>query len=827
MEENLSPYLAKYRQLLSCHRDGVATLPDHLAFEYACAVDSGLLHFSDVPFALVSHLRVKADFGTDLISHDGQLGVQCKHYSQKTVDMSDLSKFICHSHFVLGCTRLELRILPKTNFTKQALDLMDALKDKVVFDVRRASLETLLERTLSPAQPPEPSPEKQTKRRRTRKSAPDTPPPLQPRRVQQRLRETFAAHIGPDPFRAQLPCGAGKTFASGLVLADALAASAEPCLVLVPWLDLLQQTREALGSLLPGTVIGTLDGSSSVVPQSVRVLVATHASLPKLVQEDRQWNLVVLDEAHHCGAGTVRRQQLDQLAKRRLLELSATFPAQMTLDLHVSLREAIDEGIVSDYRLHLVALSVGDRIPALAKLFVEKRFQFGPSLAFFNTTENARRFVAALEASDVPVGIVTVETPIEERQRLKERLASRQLAVVACVGCWNEGVDIPAVHSVVFGDERHSDINKMQVSQRASRLFSGKPWARIVLCVQHTLDDDKAELFRTFVQEDPVLRHACLHQRSGQGQRRVLLELQDGAAADLQQAELLEESLWSSLGQLLDGPRRQGRRGLSLDELCDLFVQHCAAAKPSKGQTVQLTMDGDGDRTFDLSRLWRCVRGSWTGRSGFRGAINLPAELKAKLEAGCPWLQADVTKPSPSVHQRLQWLMTACRDGPPLRRRVLEVQYQDAPFFFKLGEFWVSIQTNFTGTLRRANTSLTASQCELLRKELPWLEEYLASRQQPRLTVQQQVELLIEHHGAARPARRAASEVELAECTFTFKAGQFWHNVCDNFLDLKAHTLLDAAQMQALRDGCTWVPGAIEALQQHRQVRLAASAEAS
>jgi len=345
--------------------------------------------------------------------------------------------------------------------------------------------------------------------------------------------------------------------------------------------------------------------------------------------------------------------------------------------------------------------------------------------------------------------------------------------------------------------------------------------------VQHTLDDDKAELFRTFVQEDPALRHACLHQRSGQGQRRVLLELQDGAAADLQQAELMEELLWSSLGQLLVGPRRQGRRGLSLDELCDVFVQHCAAAKPSRGQTVQLTMDGDGDRTFDLSRFWWCARGSWTGRGGFRGAINLPAELKAKLEAGCSWLQADVTKPSPSVQQRLEWMMTACRDGPPLQKRVLEVQYQDAPFSFKLGEFWNRIQPNFTGTHRRANIHLTVSQCELLRKELPWLEAYLGSRQQPRLTVQQKVELLIEHHGAARPAWSSASEVELAECTFSFKAGQFWYHVRYNFLGMKAQTFLDAAQMQALRDGCAWVADAIEALQQRRQARLAASAEAS
>jgi hypothetical protein len=307
----------------------------------------------------------------------------------------------------------------------------------------------------------------------------------------------------------------------------------------------------------------------------------------------------------------------------------------------------------------------------------------------------------------------------------------------------------------------------------------------------------------------------------------VLLELQDGAAADVQQAELLEESIWSSLGQLLDGPRRQGRRGLSLDELCDIFVHYCAAAKPSKGQTVQLTMDGEGERTFDLSRFWWCVKGSWTGRGGFSGAINLPAELKAKLEAGCLWLLADVTKPSPSVQQRLEWMMVACRDGPPLKRRILEVEYQNAPFSFKLGKFWNSIQTNFTGTYRRTNIPLAASQCELLRTELLWLEEYLTRQQQPRLTVQQKVELLIEHHGAAQPAFKAASEVELAGCTFTFKAGQFWDNVHDNFLGLKAHTLLDAAQMQALRDGCAWVPSAIEALQQRRQARLAAIAEAS
>jgi superfamily II DNA or RNA helicase len=221
------------------------------------------------------------------------------------------------------------------------------------------------------------------------------------------------------------------------------------------------------------------DGQSAVDPDA-QVVVATHAHLTAGTLEggDAKWSVVFVDEAHHC-IGNQTRAKLDALTAKRFLELSATFPQTETVNFKVSMREAIDEGVVADYRVQLLEISMeGDKDALMLDLFKKRYGAWGATLAVFNDLERGGQFAERLCAAGITAELVSGATPAAVRKAVAARLESGDTRVAVCVKCWNEGVDVPCLSTVVFCDARDSDVNKRQLAQRASRRHHAKPLPR-------------------------------------------------------------------------------------------------------------------------------------------------------------------------------------------------------------------------------------------------------------------------------------------------------------------------------------------------------------
>jgi superfamily II DNA or RNA helicase len=93
-----------------------------------------------------------------------------------------------------------------------------------------------------------------------------------------------------------LPTGAGKT----RVALAAIAATRTPCLVLVPTRALLDQWVAALGEIYDGPIGRFGDGARVLTPLTVATFASAYRHMPVL--GDR-FGMVVVDEAHHFGAG--------------------------------------------------------------------------------------------------------------------------------------------------------------------------------------------------------------------------------------------------------------------------------------------------------------------------------------------------------------------------------------------------------------------------------------------------------------------------------------------------------------------------------------------
>jgi len=790
--EMTSKHFRKYREVLLRARDGTgASMTDATMFEYAWALELEMLLYDDVPPDFVHHLVCKRDFGTDLISLDGKVAAQVKHYLHHSVDHCDLAKFFMHARGNLKCEILILCTTPQANLT---LPAQDDIRGGGI-QVRRASLRGLVDKHLGHGEPLE---------KKQRVTVAESPLVL--RKGQMGLRKAFSEHSDPTPFRAQLPCGYGKTTALGLVLRDDLEASGATfrCLVLVPWIDLLWQSENTLRSMLPQARFAVLGGGNSETPRDFDVLISTHASLPRIAEElkDVPWSLVALDEAHHCQDGTDRRKFLAGLDFRRTLELSATFPWTMKPDFHVSLREAIDEGFVSDYRIHIIELSEGDRIFALVDLFSQRRVEWGATLAAFTSKSRAEAFVEGLEARDIEAALVTADTGGCERRQVMRRLEEGELAVVACIGVWNEGVDIPRLHTVLFADNRNSCINKRQLSQRAGRTHHTKPYARVVLAVQQGIEDIE-DIMLAFLKEDRALCTALRDQQGGVAQNRLRLE-----TFGRSEAEVISESTWSSLGRILDKIAYP-----SVEQKCLWLAEHFSTAPPSR--KAQVVKENNGaPYTFRAGFFWSNVVDNWLKE---KTKTKLSPQQIQELEADCPWisdavdfiLQKRTEKPQgePSMEQKCLWLAKHFSTAPPSRKEFV-VEYNGAPYTFKVGGFWSYLLHNLLG--EKAHATLSPRQIQELKTSCPWISDAIATLLQKRSkkprgepSFAQKCAWLTELFSSAPPTRKAEKVKEYDGASYTFRAGWFLNTLVRNWLGEKATP--SPKQKQKLQADCPWI----------------------
>ncbi len=223
------------------------------------------------------------------------------------------------------------------------------------------------------------------------------------------------------------------------------------------------------------------------------------------------FDLVVVDEFHHAMAATYRRL-LEHLKPKVLVGLTATpertdgadvrewFDGRTAVELR--LWEALEQGLLApfqyfglhddvaleqvrwkrgrgydvaeltnvytgdDHRVRLILQAVKDKVEEPARM---------RALGFCVSIQHAEFMAQRFAAAGIPSRAVTAQTSREERAAALAALRDRTVNVLFTVDLFNEGLDVPAVDTVLFLRPTESATVFLQQLGRGLRLAEDKP----------------------------------------------------------------------------------------------------------------------------------------------------------------------------------------------------------------------------------------------------------------------------------------------------------------------------------------------------------------
>lgn len=374
------------------------------------------------------------------------------------------------------------------------------------------------------------------------------------------------------------------------------------------------------------------------VPGRPQVVFSSYHSAPVLAAAQAYsgavFDLAICDEAHRL-AGRPRdefRVVLDRRAivARKRLFMTATpqfVDGEDTISMDdarvfgpvahtISFGDAIAAGRLSDYQVLVVAGRPGDRVdderrpgtlPA-ALLDAVDRHGIRRLLTFHGRNAKAAGFADLLDAVHSPAGNfvrakhVHGQMPAVERAEILRWLGNAQgsqVRLVANARCLGEGIDVPAVDAVMFGDQRTSVIGIIQAVGRVLRPAPGKTRGTVIIPVvlPPDGDDDTGLTASAFGHVWAVLRGLRAHDQrlaeeldqaartivngrmyAARASDRIQFVFPDGFSQSALQLRLVqevgsmwekfylatEEWAWGHSGKRL--PRNTGFRGIGIGE---------------------------------------------------------------------------------------------------------------------------------------------------------------------------------------------------------------------------------------------------------------------
>jgi len=305
--------------------------------------------------------------------------------------------------------------------------------------------------------------------------------------------------------------------------------------VAVDDLDLPDWARE---SVIASTSVATI-AKFVMLRGQPRVIVSTYHSAPRvaaaLQAAGAEADLVVCDEAHRL-TGRPRSEFRavladDAVPARRRVFLTATpveaaawvadadevsrIEQPLALDdedtfgptiYRATFADAVAAGRLVDYDVEVLALrAAGDDEEPSASHAVLTAIASGARrvLTFHSRVSRARHLAATLDGHELAEHAVRITAEhLEARHGAHRRAAAlhrlaepedHTAAVLASARILTEGVDVPAVDTVVFAEPRTSAVDIVQAVGRAMRLAPGKTRGRVVLAVtisERGLDED-------------------------------------------------------------------------------------------------------------------------------------------------------------------------------------------------------------------------------------------------------------------------------------------------------------------------------------------------
>lgn len=246
-----------------------------------------------------------------------------------------------------------------------------------------------------------------------------------------------------------------------------------------------------------------------------RIVVATRQSLHSTRLERAlmygKFDVLVIDEAHHAGAGTTYLEIVDACKRRnpdlKVVGFTATpergdGTALEALWSEIVFEWLIPDGIKAGYlvppkrvkvktevNLSGVKNAHGDyassKLVSILKTanWQDKAYEayaqhIAPSdrltLAFMPNVEMSKQFVERLKVEGVKAAHLDGTTPKEDRRRMLADYRARRLTLLSNFGVLTEGFDAPETSAILFARPTRSPVLFTQIIGRGLRLFPGK-----------------------------------------------------------------------------------------------------------------------------------------------------------------------------------------------------------------------------------------------------------------------------------------------------------------------------------------------------------------
>lgn len=302
---------------------------------------------------------------------------------------------------------------------------------------------------------------------------------------------------GVDSMLCALPTGTGKTF-----LAVAVSRSFNRTLFVCHREELIKQTAETVSRVYPDVPVGFIrPGQHEIDPPFVVGMIQTIYNRRHKIPADH-FDLVVIDEAHHCTAKTWRAVA-DHFSPRLRLGLSAT-PERLDgsnlshLFSEIAFEMSVADAVGSGYLVNPVArqcltscslagvrtvagdlndgdLAVAIDVPERNQFIVEKYQEHAPgrrAIAFAVNVAHSRNIADTFNAAGIAADWVAGDSP--DRAEKLARFASGDIQVLSSCMVLTEGFDDPGVACVLLARPTKSRPLFAQMIGRGLRLADGK-----------------------------------------------------------------------------------------------------------------------------------------------------------------------------------------------------------------------------------------------------------------------------------------------------------------------------------------------------------------
>lgn len=321
-------------------------------------------------------------------------------------------------------------------------------------------------------------------------------------------------------------CGSGKTIV-GVKVADLIKA--DIVLIECPTLILSEQVKSTWDQNQSKKVVifnsenitSEEDLKTEILNNDKLVVVTTYNSATLCVDVfsklNKKIDLAIYDEAHRTAGkfsslfnNSLKRKEIKKhflmTATPKLAKFKGNEDIQVfSMDdeeiygencYYYSLRDGINDGVVTDYRIVVSHVSENDlrknifsdektKYYAMAlslKKAIEK-FNLNKIITFHSTIKDAKALAKVFSevVNDFDVYHISSHQPPSERDENYNGYKNSTKAIITNARCFGEGIDVPETDGIMFCDERHSQIEIIQNVGRAVRNYENKKFGYIIV----------------------------------------------------------------------------------------------------------------------------------------------------------------------------------------------------------------------------------------------------------------------------------------------------------------------------------------------------------